>query len=467
MTEEEKAAQLQALLAERNRRQQAAQQPVPAAPSLPVAQTPASAPATQAPAAPPATPQASALSPAGAAALSAALAGGEDGGLTTNQDRAVDFAFAIDDRTREAQERLIREAEEAEKEAHSESVANFALETALNPESDPDNIASLLQSPELQAYSANERIDALSRIDALNDGALSSLINPEVEPDTISQSAAEAYRAREDARIANSLQSRLLREAQDFSGDPVNALIRELEIGRDGETPRNFDRLDLDRRINALATEYGIPPEHVAVAMQESFIRDPGGEGIGDNGIWPNFLTDWQRNTLDNRFPEEDIRSFIDTNLSTEAIQAHYNQVRANQENQRQLAGLQSELSDYRLRAERYEQLGQPVPQELLTAIGDRQARIRTFGQVPEPSPEAEPQRDTTPQGQVSDDRMREAYMYSNNYFKSAGITPYLIQMQQNPNLREETLARIQAHIQNDQSLTDDQKNVLWAVANE
>jgi hypothetical protein len=439
MTEEEKQARLQALLAEQARRQQAA---------------PAAAPQ----AAPAAAPSASVAPPPQrdiGAVVSALVA---NGGMDTDQNRAVNFAFELQDRDREAQERARREQERLAEEAQSEGVADLALGLALNPEADPDNRAALLTDPALANMSANDRLNALIRTGEIFDGPLADVVNPEVEPDAISRSAAEAYRARESARIENSLQARLLEQAQEFQGDPVNALIRDLEIGRDGETRDDFDRLDLERRIEAISTEYGIPPERVAVAMHQNFIRDP------DNDWVPFF--DMTRNTIENRFPEDKVRDFIETNLSPEAIDAHYNRVRSNQENSRRLGQLETELTDLRVTAERYRQIGQEIPPELEVAIADTQSRIRTFGQLP-PEPEPEPERDPNPSAEVSDDRIREAIIFGNNYFTQAGIMPHVIHMRQNPDQRAATLERIQAHIQNDQNLTADQKNILWAVANQ
>lgn len=441
MTEEEKAARLAALRAEQARRQQAS--------AAPAASAVAPAPAPQA------TPRPTASSDL--AAVVSAL--GADG-INTDQNRAIDFAFDLQDRQREQADRARAEAERLAEERLSEGVAGIALGTALNPESDPDNAAALLQSPEFQQMSPNERLNAIIRTGELFDGPLAGVVNPEVEPDAISRQAAEAYRAQANARLQNSPQARLLRESEAYAGDPVNGLIRELELGRDGETPRNFDRQELKGMITALSDEYGIPPERVAAAFAEpgNFVRDPG----STLGGW----LDFRRNTLENRFPEDQIRGFIETNLSPEAVNAHYGRVASNQDNLRRLDGIQEELTELRVTAERYRQTGQEVPPELEVAIADRQSRIRTFGQTP-PEPEPQPERDPNPADGVSDDRIREAVIYGNNYFKDAGIMPHIIHMRQNPDQRGATLERIQAHIQNDQNLTADQKNILWAVANQ
>lgn len=434
MTEEEKAARLAALRAEQARRQQAQAAPA-AAPA--VAPTPA--------------PQRADIG-----AVVSALAA--DGGVNTDQKRLFDIAIESQDRAREAEERARRDAERRAEEAQSEGVADIALGLALDPESNPNNRAAFLNDPALQGMSPNDRLNALIRTDEILSGPLADVVEPEIEPDLLSRQAADAYRAREDARIQNSMQARLLEDARNYQGDPVNTLIRELNIGRDGETRDDFDRLELERRIEKLSTDLGIPPERVAVAMHREFVRDPDTD-------WVPFF-DLTRNTNENRFPDDRVRSFIETNLSEEAVQAYYNQVQGNQANQQRLGNLQSELRELRVTAERYRQIGQPVPDELRTAISDRQARIRTFGQTPD-EPEPEPERDPNPNDEVSEDRIREAVIYGNNYFKDAGIMPHIIHMRQNPDQRAATLERIQAHLQSDQNLTADQRNILWAVANQ
>lgn len=99
-------------------------------------------------------------------------------------------------------------------------------------------------------------------------------------------------------------QNRALGDIERYTENPTQNLMNDLGLGSDGENPgglggllgfeKGFDENNLRNLVNEYANRFGVEPEVVAVAMRDSFNRDP-----------------WGRNTLRNRFDEDTVREKV------------------------------------------------------------------------------------------------------------------------------------------------------------
>lgn len=204
----------------------------------------------------------------------------------------------------------IREQAKSEQETEARKARNEELQgNYLRQISSPENItkqdliSSIFTDPAYE--NNNERIRAAERLTNLGGGVFSGVLSPPVEDNEYSK-AADIIEAQEQRRRQNNPQKALLDDVSAYSSDPVGSLIQELEIGRDGQNDNLIKQRDeLSDKITELSEENNVSPAVAAIALRETFVRDP----FGPNG---GFITP---NTY-RRFPKKKAGEFIQAMLT-------------------------------------------------------------------------------------------------------------------------------------------------------
>ncbi len=172
-----------------------------------------------------------------------------------------------------------------------------------------------------------------------------------ISPESIAISnSVELYNRREDARVDSTVQNRVISRADSFNADPTGDIIKLLNIGSDGETPRSnwffadHDKNTLRTIVNNVAQKANVTPKIAASALVEIFERDPFGN-----------------NSDANRFDEQDAVNFIRTNMSQDAVNKYERDKVVSEGNKRQVNGLLLRLNTLKNSSTKYG--GNPPPQ--------------------------------------------------------------------------------------------------------
>lgn len=203
---------------------------------------------------------------------------------------------------------------------------------------------SLLNNDTFQ--SNNERLSAVERGAAIVDGPLGSTLRPNIASDPLIDATVKEALAADQRGLDALPQSVILDRAERYEANPTKSLIDELSLGSDGNNPQtflfgllgeNFDEVDVTRKINEVARAAGVSPAMAAAGMVEKFKRDP-----------------FRNNTLDRRFVEDEIVSYIQETMSPEAMTRYGNQKIQTERRQGELQGATLQLDNLRRQAAKY-----------------------------------------------------------------------------------------------------------------
>ncbi len=192
-----------------------------------------------------------------------------------------------------------------------------------------DGLANTTELPASERLKIAQQIQATGTTDAgqsilaPNGGPL----QPEIEASVALANAAV------DTANSSTPQGQLLTDANRYrdSGDPIASLASDLELDTNAQNDAPwfgqdsvFDRNKLNNIIREIASESNVDLATAAAAARAGFVRDP-----------------WFKNTLRKRFPKEEIKERIKTDLDQAKVQ-NYRESRASQEvfRQRQAAVL-------------------------------------------------------------------------------------------------------------------------------
>lgn len=137
----------------------------------------------------------------------------------------------------------------------------------------------------------------------LTGGALDAGVTGAIE-EAAANTVADANR-----RLFGTDQARAVGDIQRYSeGEPHIQLQNDLGIPEDAQTLGSYRPEMLRRLVNEYATEFGVEPSVVAVAMRDAYIPDPGDDEF--SSFW--FNSDMTLNTLRNRFDPELVKSAVE-----------------------------------------------------------------------------------------------------------------------------------------------------------
>ena len=284
---------------------------------------------------------------------------------------------------------------------------------------------SLLANDSFQ--SNNERLSAVERGAAVADGPLASTLRPSVAPDALIDATVQETLAADQRGLDALPQTVILERAGRFEADPTKSLIDELSLGSDGNNPQtflfgllgeNFDEVDVTRKINEVARAAGVSPAMAAAGMVEKFKRDP-----------------FRNNTLDRRFVEDEIVSYIKETMSPEAMRRYGNEKIRTERRQGEIQGATLQLDTLRAQAAKYP-AGQ-VPAGL-------KAQIETL-------------RDTIAEGATP----QEARVLLQSYIRENGMAQRLQGLDPNSADYQRAIADLEQYIQIDPDLSQKEKTLL------
>lgn len=221
---------------------------------------------------------------------------------------------AGDDRESE----ILAEREASAAQAEAERRANAILQVTANPETVTavDAGAELLSDTSLPA---TERLGDLAALETAvaTSPAISNILAPEVESDPRVEGITDGIAADLNNAAQSTPQARMIGSIPDYAEDPAGTLISELNLGGDDQEPMfggdsEFDSNRVTQLINEYAQQFEVTDEVAAVAMREAFVRDP-----------TTILGIYNRNTLENRFPEREVGRIIEETLSQESISGY------------------------------------------------------------------------------------------------------------------------------------------------
>lgn len=179
---------------------------------------------------------------------------------------------------------------------------------------DPNNLnqgdvqRAVVEDLQNQGLSAEDTLSGATRSGKAAE-ALQSVLAPQAEvPGVVADTVANAVNASERQLEANP-QTILFNEAQEFESDPTGSVKAAIK-GIDGVEAEYSDR-DVDVFIRSQAEKLGVTPGVVASAMNNIAKPLPEGGILGRA-----FLPDA---TIENRFPEEELASFVESNFSEAA----------------------------------------------------------------------------------------------------------------------------------------------------
>lgn len=219
---------------------------------------------------------------------------------------------------------------------------------------------------------SNERIEAIARAQGLagENGPLAGVLAPRVSTNETIRNSIELFNGREGSSINSAVQTRLLNDSQQYVEDPAGTLMNQFGMESTPEL-----RNDMRTIINTLARETGVTPQLAAVALAENFNRND----------------TWGADPAADRFYVENARSFIETNLSENALSRFNEQRVVSESRQRQVESLRLQLDTLRSQAAKY---GANVPPALAQNIQSLQTQILTAtnGSIPEPTSKTQAQ---------------------------------------------------------------------------
>lgn len=196
------------------------------------------------------------------------------------------------------------------KQNQQDLIAAVVSQGVANPENlTADQVARQVEEAALASgdFSSAEAIQARRAAEAMigESGSLQTELAPAVRDNVdlandVDNSIADATR-----RFEGQDQNRALGDISRYTEDPTGNLVSDLGIGSDGENPggiigllggeSGFDQNSLRNLVNEYANKFNVEPSVVAVAMRDSFDRDPLG-----------------RNTLRSRFDEDAVKAAVD-----------------------------------------------------------------------------------------------------------------------------------------------------------
>lgn len=220
---------------------------------------------------------------------------------------------------RQAEQTRTDELEQRDREIIAEQSAQGLQDILQDPNitSADQAIAAVLSDDNFTATENADRVGQMLDLIGETGGAeTGGILNPAVAPDAESRAdavQAATVEAEIERRQAADPQASAIRQASEWQEDPTASLIEHLRLGQDGQNPgallgifgeSGFDDNHLRSMIRDTARRKNVSESQAAAAMARAFDRDPAwfdGEG---NGGW--------RNTLENRFPQEAVDSYID-----------------------------------------------------------------------------------------------------------------------------------------------------------
>lgn len=200
-----------------------------------------------------------------------------------------------------------------EREGLQADIMAASLDRQLNS---PDNLtgADLVAAvrEELLAtgqFSEREASDSARRAETMlaESEAYQTQLKPAVAEDLARNAAVENTITDERRRYAGQDQNRALGDISRYQEDPSSNLATDLDLAN---ATTNFDPEQLRGMVNQLANHYNVEPAVMAVAMRDSFVRDPA--WIRGENNWTGLGWDLTRNTLANQFDEASIEAKIE-----------------------------------------------------------------------------------------------------------------------------------------------------------
>lgn len=182
-------------------------------------------------------------------------------------------------------------------------------------------IAAVRKDPRTQNLTESEILDLTTRASGIGEegSGFETTLSPSVTQSPLVTGTQQLLESDLAAASNATPQARMIGSLPAYKENPTETLIEELGLGSDGqeagtiggllsEGKGGFDKNDVTNLINDYARKFGVTPEVAGVAMREAFIRDP------------LTIAGFNANTLENRFPEADVKSIIEDSLSQNSI---------------------------------------------------------------------------------------------------------------------------------------------------
>lgn len=240
-----------------------------------------------------------------------------------------------------------------------------------------DAVQAVLNRPGFTAAenaAAVEDMMALINETTTEDGG--SILSPTVgatDDSRTDAAAAAAVNAEIERRQQADPQAQAIRDASAWAEDPTAGLVEQLGLGTDGQNPgavlgifgeSGFDDNQLRNMIRDTARRNGISEAQAAAAMAQAFDRDPGWFDGKGNGGW--------RNTLANRFPEEEVDRIAGAYFGKESHSRGVENILNDRTTQSELAGAQSLVTNLEAQVAKAEGATKAALQKQLDAARER-----------------------------------------------------------------------------------------------
>ena len=187
----------------------------------------------------------------------------------------------------------------------SEQMADLTAQLTMDAIADPNNLTPQDMMGQISDRAAASGADSSEVLDIQtaaekilsNSPGLQSRLAPTVADDVARDAAVQSTLDDERRRFAGTDQNRAINDISRYTEDPSGQLANDLALSAD---TTDFDPEKLRGTINSLANEYNVEPSVMAVAMRDTFERDPG--WIRGEDTWHGLGWDVTRNTLENQF---------------------------------------------------------------------------------------------------------------------------------------------------------------------
>ena len=197
----------------------------------------------------------------------------------------------------------------------AEEQRDLAAQLTMDAVANPDNLTNVdvakevAERAEAAGLDSSEVLEMRKAAEALIAGsdAMQSELAPTVAEDLAQQEIADATTDYAQRRFDGTDQNRALGDIGRYSEDPTANLEADLGLPNDPQSRGDYDSNALRNLVNEYANQFNVEPAVVAVAMRDAFKRDP-----GDDGAWWEGDIDLTRNTLRNRFNEEDVKAAVE-----------------------------------------------------------------------------------------------------------------------------------------------------------
>ena len=184
--------------------------------------------------------------------------------------------------------------------------AQLTMEAISNPENTTD-VAVMKEVTERASgqVSSSELLDLQQAAESIIAGSegLQSQLAPTVAQDLERDAAVENTVTDAQRRFDSTDQNRAISEISRYAEDPAASLESDLGLPNDPQSLKAYDGNLLRNLVNEYALKLNIEPAVVAVAMRDSFKRDPGDDE--NSSFW--YDMDLTPNTLRNRFVFADV----------------------------------------------------------------------------------------------------------------------------------------------------------------